>query len=388
MKNFKKIILAAFTLSISVLLVSCNTQVGDGTGESTENPTAHTHIFGESWEKDEASHWKFCACGERNEEGKHTYNNKKCSVCGMMQASEGLSYQLKNGEYHITGTGFCKDTSIVIPATHEGIPVTAIADNAFFRNESLTSIILGENIVSIGQSAFSDCTSLASVTFNEKLEKIEFGAFFKCTSLKTVSFSESIKLIGSNSFFMCSSLNSIKIPDNNCQIEIDAFKETAYYNSQKNWQNGVLYIGKYLIVADKENSPEKITVKNGTKYIAASAFRDLRYPTTEVVLPESIVSIGAYAFYGSSIVKIDLPQGLERIEENTFAYCHSLKEINIPISVNFIGKCAFSAIPAENVINYEGTLVGWTEIVFEADALPFFTKIVCIDGEIYLSETK
>jgi hypothetical protein len=387
MNNIKKIIFAAVSFALAVTLASCGTNGTGGTGASTADPAAHTHVYGESWEKDGELHWKFCACGEKSEEASHTYNNGKCSVCGIIKASDGLVYEKKDGEYHVVGIGTCKDTKIVIPVAYEGLPVTAIANNAFFNNTDITSVTLGENIVSIGQSAFSDCTSLASVTFNEKLEKIEFGAFFKCTSLKTVSFPESIKLIGSNSFFMCSSLNSIKIPDNNCQIDFNAFGETGYYNSQKNWKDGVLYIGKYLIVADRENCPEKIIVKEGTKYIAASAFRELRYPVAEVILPESVVSIGPYAFYGSSIVKIDLPHGLERIEEYTFAYCGSLGEINIPLSVKFIGNCAFSPTKTNNVINYEGTLLQWKEIVCEADALPYFTKIICTDGEIILSET-
>ena len=64
-----------------------------------------------------------------------------CSACGESVSeeiaplySEGLSYIFNaDGTYTIGGAGSCKDEWIVLPSVHEGIAVTAIADNAFYN---------------------------------------------------------------------------------------------------------------------------------------------------------------------------------------------------------------------------------------------------------------
>ncbi len=55
------------------------------------------------------------ACGEDIPEGSSTVE---------MEPSEGLEYQLIEIEdvYFVSGIGSCTDTSIVIPAQHEGLP--------------------------------------------------------------------------------------------------------------------------------------------------------------------------------------------------------------------------------------------------------------------------
>ena len=47
---------------------------------------------------------------------------------------------------------------------NEFCPVTAIADDAFLGNTSLTSIEIGKNVTSIGKDAFKGCSNLAAVT--------------------------------------------------------------------------------------------------------------------------------------------------------------------------------------------------------------------------------
>ena len=66
-----------------------------------------------------------------------------------------------------------------------------------------------------------------------------------------------------------------------------------------------------------------------------SALKDINLPTT-------LISIGNYAFLGTSINTLNLWNGLESIGENAFAQCKSLTEINIPDSVNTIGESAFA----------------------------------------------
>ncbi len=53
--------------------------------------------------------------------------------------------------------------------------------------------------------------------------------------------------IGSLSFKDCTNITSISMPDSIKYIEERAFEDTIFYNTESNWENGVLYIGKHLI---------------------------------------------------------------------------------------------------------------------------------------------
>ena len=50
---------------------------------------------------------------------------------------------------------------------------------------------------------------------------------------------------------------------------------------------------------------------------------------SEVILPETVTSIGNYAFYSSSIEKITIPKGVASIGECVFANCKSLAAISV-----------------------------------------------------------
>ena len=86
------------------------------------------------------------------------------------------------------------DTSIVIPETINGMPVTAIGTKAF-RSTSIVDIKIGENIREIENEAFYSCEKLSSVTWNHKCDVIPDFCFFECSNLTQFDFS-GIKKIG------------------------------------------------------------------------------------------------------------------------------------------------------------------------------------------------
>ena len=99
----------------------------------------------------------------------------------------------------------------------------------------------------------------------------------------------------------------------------------------------------------------------------------------EVTLPKTLTTIGEGAFQGIPIKEIVLPSSLSRIEPYAFSECSQLTEINIPKSVKFIGRYAFSKSALQNA--YFEDYTGWTtttpDVYFAGSAS---LKLVAING--------
>ena len=144
---------------------------------------------------------------------------------------------------------------------------TIIIDSVKYRlNDDYTAEVISysgtpENIT------ISECVSYEGITF--KVTSIGSSAFSGCTSLASVTIPNSVTNISCDAFNGCSKLKKIEIPDSVTYIGSKAFDGTAFYNTVKNWEDGVLYCGNHLISAKSDVT--KITVKASTVSIAAGA---------------------------------------------------------------------------------------------------------------------
>ena len=141
----------------------------------------------------------------------------------------------------------------------------------------------------------------------------------------------------------------------------DFFEETAYYNTESNWENGALYIGKHLIKV--KDTTSTLNVKQGTLTVANEAARGTLVDS--VTIPDSVIRIGEGAFNGchllkdiklpkndiqfgrwvfancESLVSVVLPDNMKTIESCTFSHCSSLTDVIFPKSLTCIGDRAF-----------------------------------------------
>ena len=84
-----------------------------------------------------------------------------------------------------------------------------------------------------------------------------------------------------------------------------------------------------------------ITIPERVTKIEDYAFWDCG-SLTDITLPESLTSIGSWAFSGcSSLTDITLPESLTSIGSDAFSYCSSLTDITLPESLTSIGATAF-----------------------------------------------
>ena len=192
----------------------------------------------------------------------------------------------------------------------------------------------------IPRRAFQHCAGLTSITLGDNVKSIDKMAFCNCTGITSITLGKSLTSIGWMAFDGCTSLTSISMSDNITSIDISAFGNTGYYNDKSNWENGVLYIDKYLISA-KNTVKGAYKVKDGTLGIAGSAFSNCP-ELTSITMPNSVKSIEAYAFHDcAKLTNITISNNVTSIEQGTFEGCTGLTSVMIPNSVTSIGWGAF-----------------------------------------------
>lgn len=75
--------------------------------------------------------------------------------------------------------------------------------------------------------------------------------------------------------------------------------------------------------------------------IADSAFKEKNI--TSVVIPKSVVVVGANAFYGcNSLTQVELGEGVKQIGDYAFYKCSGIAQVKITKSVESIGSSAFA----------------------------------------------
>ena len=219
-----------------------------------------------------------------------------------------FKYKENNGEVIITGLKEgVSDTSIVIPETIDGMPVTAIGAKAF-RSTSITDIKIGANIRKIGDEAFYSCEKLSSVTWNCKCDVIPDFCFFGCLNLINFDFS-GIEKIGKYAFEK-SGLQKVFLPENIKIIEKGTFRECSGLKS--------------------------VTWNCTCDVIPANCFFECSNLTHFDF--SVITKIEEYSFSRSGLQEVSFPENIKIIEEGAFRECSGLRSVT--------WNCTCDVIPA------------------------------------------
>ena len=203
----------------------------------------------------------------------------------------------------------------------------------------LTSINIPNTVSFIGEEAFSGCTGLTSINIPNSMTAIAQKTFYGCSSLTSIIIPESITEIGLSAFQDCSNLETISIPNTVTSVGVDAFSGTKWYNNQN---EGLIYIGG-IAYEYKGTMPDNTTIviKEGTKILNTNIFKEC-VGLSSITLPNSITSIGDFAFYGCTGLKtVNIPNGVTSIGKYAFDGCADISAITIPYSVTSIGEEAF-----------------------------------------------
>ena len=216
-------------------------------------------------------------------------------------------------------------------------------------------------------------TRLVSVAIPKTVRYVRSDAFSRCTSLRAISFPDGVLSIDGYAFSGCKNLLAIRMPSTILSLSNMRLFQTALYNNESNWKDGVLYIGTNLVASKQEITNCKII--EGTRVIAADAFYcfpDKKGASTleAVSIPDSVVTVGYDAFKDTALYKdaskwkdnvlyidhclIDVKQellvgdyqiekGTRVIADGAFAYSGALMNVILPDSLQTIGRLAFES---------------------------------------------
>ena len=256
------------------------------------------------------------------------------------------SITIPNSVEFIGFSAFCNCiglTSITIPNS-----VTNINYSAFSGCSGLTSVTIPNSVTSIGERAFLGCSGLTSITIPNSVESIGNSAFSGCSGLTSITIPNSVESIGNSAFSGCSGLTSITIPNSVTSIGAFVFQDCSgltsiivesgntEYDSRDNC-NAIIEKSSNTLIAGCKNS----TIPNSVTSIGSYAFYSCSV-LTSITIPNSVTSIGNHAFYNcSGLTSITIPNSVMDIGPGVFENCSGLTSITIPNSVTSIGSEAF-----------------------------------------------
>ena len=223
--------------------------------------------------------------------------------------------------------------------------------NPFYKKSNIKTVIIKNGVTSIGDYTFRDCTSLTSVTIPNSVTSIGYSAFYNCTSLTGATIPNSVTSIGGSAFYGCTSLTSITIPNSVTSIGSSIFYNCTSLTSIEVSGNNKNYSSLDGVLFNK-NKTELITYpfgKTDSEYAipdSVTSIGDYAFygctSLTSITIPNSVTSIGYYAFYNcTSLTSVTIPDSVTSIGYETFFNCTSLTSITIPDSVTSIGRSTF-----------------------------------------------
>mgnify|MGYP002620111976 CR=1 FL=1 len=215
-------------------------------------------------------------------------------------------------------------SDMIVPEKVKGYTVTKIGEYAFYDIKH--KITLPETVEEIGRRAFEYCY-LKEFHFPKNLKIIRAGAFQHNSFKRLDTLPESIEKIEEGAFSNNKELLSFTLPKN-----VREFVSNYAFNNCPNLES--------IKVADGNTTYDS---RNNCNAIVETATNKLMVGCKNTVIPSDIQIIGEYAFYRlSALTAVKIPASCTIIERYAFAGT-GIKEIVIPEKTDVCAGNQFNA---------------------------------------------
>lgn len=255
-----------------------------------------------------------------------------------------FAYTADGGEVTITEY-IGESEHVLIPDTIDGLPVTALADKAFYEKH-VTTVVVPDSVTEIGTACFSGDNYLVSLKLPDGLKRLPPASLESCMRLYDFDMPQSLEKIYSSVFAFNYYLTHLTLPSSLTEIE---------------QLNFIGLYGLQSLTLAEDNAAFKLDETNGLLMTADGTrllhcFSDIS-PAEEIILPEGVKIVDPFAFhYDYDVKRIVLPEGVETIGAMAFAMCPNLTEIVIPASVTDIG--VMDGLDGRTgIISYKGNVI-------------------------------
>ena len=239
-------------------------------------------------------------------------------------------------------------------------------DTEAFYNSALKSVIVPNGVTTIEKCAFQNCSELKDVTFQEdsQLRTIEggysYGAFYGCTSLTSIEIPASVQTIGEAAFEACVKLATVKFDK---ESRLETIDSRSFYScpittidipASVEIIGAAAFSGCTRLASVKFESNSQLKAIAGGYNPSDGAFYGCT-SLTSIEIPASVQTIGKAAFQECTklaTVKFDKESRLKTIAPGSFYRC-PITTIDIPASVQTIGEAAFQECTKLATVRFE-----------------------------------
>lgn len=199
---------------------------------------------------------------------------------------------------------------------------------------------------SIGIHGFAS-SAIESIKIPSQVTIIEDGAFCWCQQLLHVEFSMNSKIQTiEEGAFHGSVLESLSIPSNILNLK-DGWCSELYnlkiVNVMQNGDENIRYVDDKILIGKSDvksdvfdvvlfgrRDIEEVVISPQIKKIAANSFEHCSI-LKRITIPENseLQILGSFAFSGSAIENLFIPQKMVKMDENALSYCDKLKLIEV-----------------------------------------------------------
>ena len=224
-------------------------------------------------------------------------------------------------------------------------------------SNDIKTVVIGEGVTAIAGYAFCDCYNLEEISLPNTLCSIDQYAFASCRNLKKVEIPAAVTSIGMHALIGCSSLERVYVDENNnayCTDDSGILFDKAMttlllcpqqYEGSYTVPDGVESIGDRAF--ESVTGLTEIILPDSVLSIGNATFSNCRI--TDIVLPEKLQSIGNGAFSSSSITSLDLLDSVASLGTNAFSDCEELHTIKLSASMQAIPYATFQG--CDNLTN-------------------------------------